>query len=103
MADEIRERQIREQWQRVTKPAQVSRIDAFDAIPFLLGQLDAVDQVLARRDALDDAPDRVSKIARAINRAKQAEEFIAREGYRRCDIPACNCGSWHDMSLKSHV
>lgn len=24
-----------------------------------------------------------------------AENFIAREGYVRCDIPACNCGSWH--------
>lgn len=22
-------------------------------------------------------------------------DFIRREGYRRCDIPACNCGSWH--------
>jgi len=23
------------------------------------------------------------------------EGFIEREGYRRCDIPACNCGSFH--------
>lgn len=21
--------------------------------------------------------------------------FIESRGYRRCDIPACNCGSWH--------
>lgn len=21
--------------------------------------------------------------------------FLERRGYRRCDIPACNCGSWH--------
>lgn len=24
-----------------------------------------------------------------------AEDFLWRHGYRRCDIPACNCGSWH--------
>lgn len=24
-----------------------------------------------------------------------AERFLEREGYRRCDRPACNCGSWH--------
>lgn len=23
------------------------------------------------------------------------QSFLEREGYRRCDIPACNCGSWH--------
>ena len=23
--------------------------------------------------------------------------FIEREGYRKCDIPACNCGSWHKV------
>lgn len=23
------------------------------------------------------------------------EAFLEHEGYRRCDIPACNCGSWH--------
>lgn len=22
-------------------------------------------------------------------------DFLLREGYTRCDIPACNCGSWH--------
>lgn len=22
-------------------------------------------------------------------------DFMAREGYQRCDIAACNCGSWH--------
>lgn len=25
----------------------------------------------------------------------RAHRFIESEGYRRCDIPACNCGSWH--------
>ncbi|MBK8189035.1 MAG: hypothetical protein IPK79_01115 [Vampirovibrionales bacterium] len=23
------------------------------------------------------------------------EDFLRRRGYRRCDIPACNCGSFH--------
>ena len=28
-------------------------------------------------------------------RQNDAEDFLRREGYRACDIPACNCGSWH--------
>ena len=27
--------------------------------------------------------------------ADTLRDFLRREGYRRCDIPACNCGSWH--------
>lgn len=27
-----------------------------------------------------------------------SRRFLASEGYRRCDIAACNCGSWHDHS-----
>lgn len=34
-------------------------------------------------------------LAEANARAERAEGFIGREGYRRCDIAACNCGSWH--------
>lgn len=29
------------------------------------------------------------------HRLDKAEEFIGFRGYRRCDMPACNCGSWH--------
>ena len=29
---------------------------------------------------------------------KKALAFLEREGYRRCDIPACNCGSWHKFT-----
>lgn len=35
---------------------------------------------------------------RAGDDAKELErrrDFMGHEGYRRCDIPACNCGSWH--------
>ena len=28
-------------------------------------------------------------------RQNKAEDFLMREGYRACDMPACNCGSWH--------
>jgi len=28
-------------------------------------------------------------------RAEQAEHFLEYEGYRRCDILACNCKLWH--------
>lgn len=27
--------------------------------------------------------------------SNEAEDFLLRHGYVRCDIPACNCGSWH--------
>jgi hypothetical protein len=26
---------------------------------------------------------------------RDALDFLEREGYRRCDIPVCNCGRWH--------
>jgi len=28
-------------------------------------------------------------------RMNRADDFLLREGYRPCDIPACNCGLWH--------
>ena len=31
----------------------------------------------------------------AVARAEGAEHFIAFQGYRRCSVAACNCGSWH--------
>lgn len=27
--------------------------------------------------------------------AAEAEAVLSRNGFRRCDIAACNCGSWH--------
>lgn len=27
----------------------------------------------------------------------QAEYVLQSAGFRRCDIPACNCGSWHQV------
>lgn len=63
MPETKREQQIRERVARISKAAQVSRIDAFEDIPFLLGELDSIDRLLANRDALDDIPDRFGKIA----------------------------------------
>lgn len=31
----------------------------------------------------------------------KAEAFLEREGYRQCDIPACNCGSWHQHGTRA--
>lgn len=33
-------------------------------------------------------------------RAYNAESFIRELGYTRCDIAACNCGSWHKWSVE---
>ena len=30
---------------------------------------------------------------------RQAEEFIRNLGYARCNVPACNCNSWHKREI----
>jgi len=30
-----------------------------------------------------------------LDELRDAKQFIESKGYRRCDIPSCNCGSWH--------
>lgn len=34
-------------------------------------------------------------IADLHQKIERAEWFLAKEGYHRCDIPACNCPYWH--------
>lgn len=36
-------------------------------------------------------------------RGQKALDFIERRGYRRCDIPACNCGSWHGGNAENRL
>lgn len=45
-------------------------------------EVTTTDKLIAERDAL---------------RAENAElaDVLRRSGFRRCDVPACNCGSWH--------
>jgi hypothetical protein len=43
------------------------------------------------------------KLIEAVARAEKAERFIANEGFRRCDIMACNCGSWHGGSASQRL
>ena len=38
---------------------------------------------------------RVAKLEAKCATRDELESFIRKEGYRRCDIPACNCNSWH--------
>ena len=92
-----KEKQIREGWAKTRSAATLSRIDAFEAIPFLLNELDAIDQLLARREAIDDLPDRLSKVGFMVNLCSRTHDFLLREGHRFCDIPDCNCNSWHKV------
>jgi hypothetical protein len=39
------------------------------------------------------------EIAALTRERDEARDFILRAGYRRCDVPACNCGSWHGGHL----
>jgi hypothetical protein len=50
------------------------------------GQADFIERVV--RDVL--------KIERSlVHDCDSAHDFLRRRGYRPCDIPACNCNSWH--------
>jgi hypothetical protein len=40
-------------------------------------------------------PDLGRQLSQANARIDELEYFIMREGYTRCDIAACNCGSYH--------
>jgi hypothetical protein len=44
-----------------------------------------------QRDGLGDA---VKMLRHELD---EVRAFLEREGYRRCDILACNCGSWHQQ------
>lgn len=87
---------------------------AASALVSLVEEREAVNAAIdgVERAALHLAHDRVDKweraeaaeaqIAALRTRVEEAERerddarwFIAAEGYRRCDVPACNCGSWH--------
>lgn len=49
-----------------------------------------------QRDTANRCVDELERELAAEREARErAEHFIEREGYRRCDIPACNCPSWH--------
>ena len=52
------------------------------------------------RKQLELAADRIELLETSLavgfhERQNKAEDFLMRKGYRACDIPACNCGSWH--------
>lgn len=42
-----------------------------------------------------------TQLAEAERQRRLRDAFLEREGYRYCDIPACNCGSWHQHTDKS--
>lgn len=41
------------------------------------------------KNQIDDLKDQVYEL----------ESFLRSEDYRKCDSPACNCGSWHKTGL----
>jgi len=64
-------------------------------------QVDVGEEVMRLRDAFTALRDENARL-----RAQLAEvsddKYVAitallRHGFRRCDIPACNCGSWHHV------
>jgi hypothetical protein len=44
-----------------------------------------------------NATQRELEIYELRQRLDKAEWVLQSSGFRRCDIPACNCGSWHQV------
>lgn len=44
-----------------------------------------------------NATQREAEIHELGRRLYQAEWVLQSSGFRRCDIPACNCNSWHQV------
>lgn len=57
---------------------------------------------LARRNAAK-ALDAESALAEEKAARERDHDWIARRGYRRCDIPACNCGMWHGGNVEARL
>ena len=62
---------------------------------------DAVDGLLVAVEGKNIYPGYFADAARRLRargtcgECDRLKEFLEREGYRRCDVPACNCGSFH--------
>jgi hypothetical protein len=66
------------------------------------GELDVVEMWKEAEGLRADAIQHVAVINRLEAKLAAAEadvydrnRFLAEEGYRRCDVPACNCNRWH--------
>lgn len=46
---------------------------------------------------LDDVDAAADSIEALLADVRSLEDVLERAGFRRCDIPACNCGSWHQV------
>ena len=49
----------------------------------------------AYRQAKESAQETQSQLTAANARVERLEDRLLRSGFVRCDLPACNCGSWH--------
>lgn len=56
---------------------------------------EALDLSVYLRQAIEEQVALRAQLAAALEAQQKAERFIESHGYRRCDIPACNCHSWH--------
>lgn len=46
---------------------------------------------------LTDARDEIDRLEMALSDQMDARSFLLSLGYTRCDIPTCNCGSFHKI------
>jgi hypothetical protein len=84
----------------VTDLAECYRLSGADTSGGMTGEVNedwrlaegAVDAVREAREDYDEASKEAAELQ---DERDKAVDFIARMGYRRCDAPACNCGSWH--------
>ena len=64
----------------------------------------AADSLSAHAQAVQRLTEELKLVESAMSKLSaqvaKSDEFLEREGYRRCDISACNCGSWHRAWLR---
>lgn len=61
----------------------------------------AADEIERLRTELADAIKAIDRLhderRELMTERKELTDVLLRNGFRRCDIPACNCGSWHHV------
>lgn len=61
----------------------------------------AADEIERLRAELADAIKAIDRLhderRELMTECKELTDVLLRNGFRRCDIPACNCGSWHHV------
>jgi hypothetical protein len=71
---------------RPVRERNCAKIDLYKSVPALLAALDEAEAATAKALATADGHREYGD---------KVEDVLTSNGFVRCDVPACNCGSWH--------